>query len=500
MEINGFTINFVEQSVEGHNLRMIMSRKAGQKFIVDKEGKLQIIRGLFQNIRFRFCCCREQRAVKRVISLLNQSIDQSMIHSIASRENNVDESKENFLQMLYFEKMARLSKRIFDRGTITHDVEKKLMPSLEDCSLALQTKRAEKKHCKDELADGMVKANSGYQIVKEEFRLARYLYKVEAVKLALRLGCEFKRLPGGSSGSYLGLDRQRKPLLVFKPEDEEPNSGNSPKFSQRVKTLIRKVIPWLNGHNCLIPQQGYHAEAAASKIDSLLRLHIVPFTRTQSFCSRKFHVHKSGSPFSKDKWKTGSCQEFKKHCQSASEKLGIVHWLPPFSLPLYISYHREKASNIISQEQFEKLVILDFIMANMDRHYGNWLIKDRSAKHKKAKAVAIDNGLSLPFKHPEDYFAKRYAYYWASMPQAHKSFSGASQEIIKKLQDQEFRDRFFLSLEPHFSHEGQRQTMNERIDILCHYAASGRTPYDLSRIKTQEDIYRAAAACQGLSF
>lgn len=71
------------------------------------------------------------------------------------------------------------------------------------------------------------------------------------------------------------------------------------------------------------------------------------------------------------------------------------------------------------QLQFERLVVLDYIIRNTDRNHDNWLIKYNKEESKKnaeswnqnqkkeprVKIAAIDNGLAFPFKHPDEWRA-----------------------------------------------------------------------------------------------
>lgn len=85
------------------------------------------------------------------------------------------------------------------------------------------------------------------------------------------------------------------------------------------------------------------------------------------------------------------------------------------------------------QHQFERLVVLDYIIRNTDRNHDNWLIKynppsptadatfagdnetsssdnviqawNEQAKKPIIKIAAIDNGLAFPFKHPDEWRA-----------------------------------------------------------------------------------------------
>lgn len=56
------------------------------------------------------------------------------------------------------------------------------------------------------------------------------------------------------------------------------------------------------------------------------------------------------------------------------------------------------------QYQFEKLVVLDYIIRNTDRGNDNWLVKQVANQGKtQIKVAAIDNGLAFPFKHPDEW-------------------------------------------------------------------------------------------------
>ncbi|XP_076402409.1 phosphatidylinositol 4-kinase type 2-beta isoform X3 [Peromyscus maniculatus bairdii] len=96
------------------------------------------------------------------------------------------------------------------------------------------------------------------------------------------------------------------------------------------------------------------------------------------------------------------------------------------------------------QSQFERLVILDYIIRNTDRGNDNWLIKYEKTKYAKKiqreesnwindkelliKIAAIDNGLAFPFKHPDEWRA--YPFHWAWLPQAKVPFSEEIRNLI----------------------------------------------------------------------
>ena len=59
------------------------------------------------------------------------------------------------------------------------------------------------------------------------------------------------------------------------------------------------------------------------------------------------------------------------------------------------------------QFEFEKLVVLDYIIRNTDRGNDNWLVKHEEGDGglTTIKIAAIDNGLAFPFKHPDEWRA-----------------------------------------------------------------------------------------------
>lgn len=116
------------------------------------------------------------------------------------------------------------------------------------------------------------------------------------------------------------------------------------------------------------------------------------------------------------------------------------------------------------QLQFERLIVLDYIIRNTDRGNDNWLIKYDQPKISTPRAnrdinkpgtsrqdtsqedivqatndwnvvqpseisiAAIDNGLAFPFKHPDSWRA--YPFHWAWLPQAKTPFSEETKQLI----------------------------------------------------------------------
>lgn len=260
---------------------------------------------------------------------------------------------------------------------------------------------------------------------------------------------------------------------VFKPKDEEPYGRLNPKWT---KWMHKLCCPCCFGRACLIPNQGYLSEAGASLVDQHLKLNVVPKTKVVALVSKTFNYmridrekaklkrqikdrypgarfHRMGLPP-----KQGSFQFFVNGYKDAD------YWLRRFeSEPLPAALSKD------FQSQFERMVVLDYIIRNTDRGNDNWMIKytrpedvpetptspgtskgatskekgkqQITVRPKKAEIsiAAIDNGLAFPFKHPDSWRA--YPYHWAWLPQAKIPFSKELRDqVLPLLSSAEFVD------------------------------------------------------------
>uniref|UniRef100_A0A3B4TDC7 Phosphatidylinositol 4-kinase type 2 n=2 Tax=Seriola TaxID=8160 RepID=A0A3B4TDC7_SERDU len=153
------------------------------------------------------------------------------------------------------------------------------------------------------------------------------------------------------------------------------------------------------------------------------------------------------------------------------------------------------------QLQFERLVVLDYIIRNTDRGNDNWLLKydcpmdpvgNRDTdwvvvKDPIIKLAAIDNGLAFPLKHPDSWRA--YPFYWAWLSQAKVPFSQEIRELVlPKLSDPNFikdleEDLYELfKKDPGFDRgqfHRQVAVMRGQILNLCQALKDGKTPLQL---------------------
>lgn len=263
-----------------------------------------------------------------------------------------------------------------------------------------------------------------------------------------------KLISQGSSGSYFVYNTAGTVVGVFKPKDEEPYGPLSPKWT---KWLHRNLFPCFFGRSCLIPNNGYIAECAASLLDRQLGTHIVPFTdivylSSPSFYYRFFerrNYYLKGKPLSN---KPGSFQLFL-HDYIQADTFLREHPLDNTRPSLRSRSNTTNGTEsdhprfewtpaVINQfrEEIEKLVILDYIMRNTDRGLDNWMVKvewkeitiqdipdestsngqqDPTPKTRKKivphiKVGAIDSGLAFPWKHPDEW--RSYPFGWLFLP------------------------------------------------------------------------------------
>ena len=234
---------------------------------------------------------------------------------------------------------------------------------------------------------------------------------IREAEAAIEEGVYPQRISQGSSGSYFVFDStgQRR-IGVFKPKDEEPYGRLNPKWT---KWMHKLCCPCCFGRSCLVPNQGYLSEASAYIVDRKLHLGIVPKTRVVRLFSKTFnysaidraksrtkrnvnehfpkvgkHFHRIGLPP-----KVGSFQCFVENYEDAAVWLRRFEEFPP-----------EAEVKLEFQRQFERLVILDYIIRNTDRGNDNWLI-NYDVKSASTSEDETLNGVRDTKKNENDDFA-----------------------------------------------------------------------------------------------
>lgn len=356
----------------------------------------------------------------------------------------------------------------------------------------------------------------GPKMSADEFKLM-----VDFVRDGIKRGVDPERISAGSSGSYYVKNRYGEILGVFKPKDEEPYSQMNPKWS---KWLHRTCCPCCFGRSCIMVSEGYLSESAASIVDRFLGLGLVPRTEIVALGSPSFYYsladrwigyRRSSSdlekladdrPYTSYREKIGSFQIYVKGFKDAKSHLDEIKDLDIISKDVEAAF----------QEQFEKLVILDYTIRNTDRGLDNLLVKfdwfeapemeRANARFKPLRPIvnlaAIDNGLAFPYKHPDNW--RTYPFGWADLPNVHVPFSqNLSKRMLGILHDrdrwdalvEQLRDVFRLDVhfrERHFQRQMAvlRGQLRNIVDCL---SVAGKTPHDLISMEPilvqEEEMY-----------
>ncbi|KAM4604102.1 phosphatidylinositol 4-kinase type 2-beta [Polymixia lowei] len=304
---------------------------------------------------------------------------------------------------------------------------------------------------------------------------------IQRAEQAIESGVFPERISQGSSGSYFVKDPKGKIIGVFKPKSEEPYGHLNPKWT---KYFHKLCCPCCFGRGCLLPNQGYLSEAAASLVDTKLGLGVVPKTKVVYLASETFHY--SAIDRAKSRGKKYALEKVPKvgrrfHRVGLPPKVGSFqlfvegyheadYWLRRFEAePLPENIRKQL------QSQFERLVVLDYVIRNTDRGNDNWLIKyEKPGEGEKdtewpenspdscIKIAAIDNGLAFPFKHPDEWRA--YPFHWAWLPQAKVAFSQETRDLVlSRLSDMNFVQDLCEDLYEMFkTDKGFDKTMFER--------------------------------------
>ncbi|XP_072109050.1 phosphatidylinositol 4-kinase type 2-beta-like [Mobula birostris] len=343
---------------------------------------------------------------------------------------------------------------------------------------------------------------------------------------AIESGVYPQRISQGSSGSYFVKDAKGKIIGVFKPKTEEPYGQLNPKWT---KFFHKICCPCCFGRGCLIPNQGYLSEAGAYLVDEKLGLGVVPKTKVVWLASETFNysaidrAKSRGKKYALEKVpkvgrrfhriglppKVGSFQLFVENYKEAD------YWLRKFETDPLPENTRKQL-----QSQFERLVILDYIIRNTDRGNDNWLMKyekpenttefcdkDSEWTHCKEpiiKIAAIDNGLAFPFKHPDEWRA--YPFHWAWLHQAKIPFSQETRDsILPRISDMNFVQDLCEDLYELFktdrgfdkaTFELQMSVMRGQILNLTQALKDGRSPIQLVQMP-RVVVERSSSGSQG---
>ncbi|XP_034628533.1 phosphatidylinositol 4-kinase type 2-beta isoform X1 [Trachemys scripta elegans] len=373
------------------------------------------------------------------------------------------------------------------------------------------------------IAAGTVGSTAEMNLFLDDPEFAEIVLRTEQ---AIECGVFPERISQGSSGSYFVKDPKGKTIGVFKPKSEEPYGHLNPKWT---KYFHKICCPCCFGRGCLVPNQGYLSETGACLVDTKLGLGVVPKTKVVWLVSETFNysaidraksrgkkyalekVPKVGKKFHRIGLppKVGSFQLFVEGYKEAE------YWLRKFETDPLPENTRKQF-----QSQFERLVVLDYVIRNTDRGNDNWLVRyekqdddidlsDKdiqwtTSKEPVIKIAAIDNGLAFPFKHPDEWRA--YPFHWAWLSQAKVPFSQETRDLIlPRISDMNFVQDLCEDLYELFktdkgfdkaTFENQMSVMRGQILNLTQALKDGRSPIQLVQMP-RVVVERSSTGSQG---
>lgn len=155
----------------------------------------------------------------------------------------------------------------------------------------------------------------------------------------------------------------------------------------------------------------------------------------------------------------------------------------------------------LSQDNLQELQdfwVFDYLIGNLDRHGGNWLVKlacqGQDGKRAILDVTGIDQGAAFYSKHPNTFLAKRNQYKWGELDIAKKDFTdqakGLAGRIVGMREDLIKVVQAVMTIDPAASDEEVEQviaSLGDRIDVLGRVAnGTIQTPADLSTHKNSK--------------
>ncbi len=339
--------------VTNNNLRMILSRKKGQKFELGDPEKLN------QKAI--------ERKVQRVVTKTVKKLD-----GFLARTKVLNQTTQLVLKQIFshLSPLCRMNRTVFNRGALEEGckIEKTLFPTLGDKRRALVNAL---KALRDSRTDKKEVEKIFMDLVFEEFIWSQQ-----------RLGIELERNgDGGSGGARYARDRFGREILVVKPGDEGPHGVNNPQWYARFKRWVVSPKACLEGNSEPL------AELESYLCDRYFDIWSVPPTELRYVISSDF-VGKAV--------KECSLQMFVEGCTTLGDYIGVTpgqHGLPrsylrwycgsetdlgPFTLLPTRSKKRGKMLKKVPQALLQKVAEHNFLIEDTDCHTENILAKEAS--------------------------------------------------------------------------------------------------------------------------
>jgi Phosphatidylinositol 3- and 4-kinase len=289
----------------------------------------------------------------------------------------------------------------------------------------------------------------------QEHLLKRRIAKAELAAKVLG-HCE-RKAKGTTGTTIIATDIGGKPVYVYK-------CSKSVSLANRVKNFFKMYFGGQMSY--LTNKEFVKAEVAAYLLDQGIGFHLAPATQT------------------------------------ANQDGGIIQAFARTVVVDGNKYKYQEAKTLIEKDAtlytedentlFQKFIVFDYLIGNLDRHEENWLVA-LNDKKEIVSIKAIDNANSFPKKHPlKGALASRNRYLWKNRSIASNKFTVQLREFVRQnLTDEKIRsflDETDKQLD-HFLDEDMKEHFLKRVEVVRKLIEVAEpNPQSLAAISSYEEM------------
>ena len=353
------------------------------EMIVSKDGN-QLIKKSFWN-RFSYALGFERLSQDtKMGEFINGIVDKLQTHLDLFQSTDQKEA----LRTLVFNKLGALNKQQFDRGHLSKEMQHLLSEGLKDARE------------KNTVLKQALRADP--TVSPEGLLKAKYERRLEVIHLASKLGMEAISNTARGATSFRFCNLKGKEIAIFKQRDTGFWKAS---FVKKMGILYRRAMGYRRQSDLVAKHRDpYYTEVAACFADRFFDIGLTPETHIADIKGVK-----------------GSLQVFVKGYFTAKE----TNFKPL----------KDATSEEISL--FQRFVIFDYFLGNLDRHLENWLVKPAEGGKGMANIALIDHEHSFPEEQPTGArkynYARKHQYEWADLPLSKASFTEENCLLMKKM-------------------------------------------------------------------
>jgi len=388
----------------------------------------------------------------------SQSSVKATINSLVGRIRLVNAPDENTVTRLFFDKLSRYNKEIYDPSLIHSSVRKCLIRS-----------------ARFEALYNIATQDIGTLFDSSKKKKKSFLAAVKETLFALTLGVRPGN-PGGATESYKLRSLQGHTLAIFKPTVFNDWTIEHKPVLKKIKIVVSWALR-ISGSLTEVPSS--LSECATYIVGKHMGKGLNTVKETALVTLRVGNEEFKGS---------FQLWEQRPH-QDAKSFFGLE------------KYYEGIPQRSIPRNLFERMVILDVLTGNMDRHAENWLII-LNKENEPVDIVTVDGGKSMSDTHSKTIaiLEWRNQYLWKLMTESSElPFSSEGCRLIKQIYDNQ--DELFIELFDFYrQHEENKYSMplirhridrvRDRLKVLYHFSQEGKKLSELAAIRKGYEFSR----------